>query len=116
MVAVERCARVSLRLPWRRERMPQVPDSAAFELAPDWIAEILSPSTEAVARADKLPIYAREKVQHIWLTDPRLQTLEAFSLDTTSYRLLGTWRGTPAYAFPPSTPWSSSSARCGSER
>jgi Uma2 family endonuclease len=86
---------------WRRERMPHVPESAAFEIAPDWVAEILSPSTEAVDRADKLPIYAREKVAHVWLIDPRLQTLEAFALDSTSYRLLGAWRGPATLRVPP---------------
>jgi Uma2 family endonuclease len=78
-----------------------VPDSAAFELAPDWVAEILSPSTAAVDRADKLPIYTREKVGHVWLIDPRLQTLEALILDAASYRLFGTWRGTARLRIPP---------------
>jgi hypothetical protein len=32
-------------------------------------------------------------VSHVWLLDPRLQTLEAFALDSGAYRLLGTWRG-----------------------
>ena len=41
---------------WRRERMPQVPDVAAFELAPDWICEVLSPSTEAMDRANHLKL------------------------------------------------------------
>ena len=86
---------------WRRERMPRVPDAAAFELSPDWIAEILSPSTAAVDRADKLPIYAREHVGHVWLLDPRLQTLEALALDSSAYRLLGTWRGDARAHIPP---------------
>src|SRR6187200_1309348 len=29
---------------WRRERMPEVPDAAWFELAPDWACEVISPS------------------------------------------------------------------------
>src|SRR5512142_1943672 len=33
---------------WRRERMPQLPDVAAFELAPDWVCEVLSASTQAI--------------------------------------------------------------------
>lgn len=86
---------------WRRERMPEVPDSAAFELAPDWLAEVLSPSTEAIDRADKLPIYARERVQHVWLLDPRLQTLELFDLHGARYELVGTWRGNATVRVPP---------------
>lgn len=79
---------------WRRTRMPEVPDTAAFDIAPDWVAEILSPSTAAVDRVQKLPIYARENVSHVWLIDPRLQTLEAFALAGTRYQLLGAWRST----------------------
>src|SRR5450432_475118 len=78
---------------WRRERMPELPDAAAFELGPDWVCEVLSPSTAATDRADKVPIYLREGVSYVWLVDPLNQTLETFNLDGTSYRLLGTWRG-----------------------
>ena len=31
---------------WRCARMPEVPDLAAFTLAPDWICEVLSEATE----------------------------------------------------------------------
>ena len=78
---------------WRRERMPQMPSVAAFELAPDWACEVLSPSTEAVDRADKLPIFARERVPHVWLVDPIVQTLEVFRLDGETSRTIATWRG-----------------------
>jgi len=79
---------------WRRERMPELPEGAAFELAPDWLCEVLSPSTAAIDRADKIPIYLREGVSFVWLVDPSTQTLEAFGREGTSYRLLGAWRGT----------------------
>jgi Uma2 family endonuclease len=77
---------------WRRERMPELPDAASFELAPDWVCEVLSPSTAAIDRAEKLPIYARERVAHAWLVDPLTRTLEAFRLDGGRWVLLGTWR------------------------
>src|SRR5437667_6517507 len=47
---------------WRRERMPVFPSVAAFELAPDWVCEVLSPSTARIDRARKLHVYAREGV------------------------------------------------------
>ena len=78
---------------WRRERMPELPDAAAFELAPDWVCEVLSPSTAAVDRADKLPIYAREGVRHAWLLDPVATTLEVLRLEGGGRRLVATWRG-----------------------
>jgi Uma2 family endonuclease len=77
---------------WRRERMPELPDATAFELAPDWICEVLSPSTAATDRAEKLPIYAREHVGHVWLVDPIAKTLEACHLESGRWVLLGTWR------------------------
>jgi Uma2 family endonuclease len=66
---------------WRRERMPEMPDTAYASLAPDWICEVLSPSTEQLDREEKMPIYAREGVRHAWLVDPIARTLEVFTLD-----------------------------------
>lgn len=77
---------------WRRERMSALPTSSAFELAPDWVCEVLSPSTASIDRTDKLPIYARERVAHVWLVDPLLQTLEVLRLDGAGYRIVGAWR------------------------
>jgi Uma2 family endonuclease len=81
---------------WRRERMSVLPQASAFELAPDWVCEVLSPSTASSDRAVKVPIYARENVTHVWLVDPVLQTLEVLRLDGPGYRLVGTWRGDAA--------------------
>lgn len=78
---------------WRRERMPQIPmDAAAFELAPDWVCEVLSKSTEAIDRAEKLPIYAEERVAHVWFVDPSVRTLEVLRLDGETYRVIHIWR------------------------
>jgi len=65
---------------WRRERMPAVPNVPFFTLAPDWVCEVVSPSTEAIDRAEKMRIYAREGVRHAWLVDPIARTLEVFRL------------------------------------
>ena len=75
---------------WRRERMPAVPDVAYFTLVPDWICEVLSPSTESIDRGKKLTIYAREGVQHAWLLNPLLQTLEVWRLVSQRWSLVGT--------------------------
>ena len=65
---------------WRRERMPELPEIAWFELAPDWVCEILSPATARTDRILKMPLYARQAVQHLWLVDPDLRTLEVYTL------------------------------------
>jgi Uma2 family endonuclease len=78
---------------WRRERLPQIPADAYFTLPPDWIAEVLSPSTAAVDRGEKLPIYARERVGHVWFVEPLARTLEILRLDGDTYRLVTTLHG-----------------------
>jgi Uma2 family endonuclease len=55
---------------WRRERMPELPEAAFFELAPDWVCEVISPSTGALDRAKKVPRYGHARVRHMWLVDP----------------------------------------------
>jgi Uma2 family endonuclease len=75
---------------WRRERMPEMPDTAAFDLAPDWVCEVLSPSTAKLDRAQKLPVYARARVVHVWLVDPLERYLELLRLERESYLIVGT--------------------------
>jgi Uma2 family endonuclease len=78
---------------WRRERMPVAPQTAFISLAPDWVCEVISPTTEKLDRADKLPIYARERVAHAWLVNPLARTLEIFALEGSRWALLGTFAG-----------------------
>jgi Uma2 family endonuclease len=78
---------------WRRERMSRVPDAAFITLAPDWVGEILSPSTAAFDRAKKLRVYAREGVGHVWLIDPVARTLELLQLQSGRWSILGTHIG-----------------------
>ena len=78
---------------WRRERMPHLPDTAYFSIPPDWICEILSPSTAQLDRAKKLAIYAREQVPFAWLIDPSLGTLEVLRLDGGRWTILGAHYG-----------------------
>jgi Uma2 family endonuclease len=65
---------------WRIERMPSVPDSAYIDMAPDWVCEILSPSTRAKDIGPKREAYARIGVGHLWHVDPPALTLETFEL------------------------------------
>jgi Uma2 family endonuclease len=76
---------------WRRERMPVVEEAAYFTLAPDWVCEVLSPGTAKTDRADKLPIYAREQVSHVWLVDPAARTLEILRREGSRWLLVGVW-------------------------
>jgi Uma2 family endonuclease len=88
---------------WRRERMPRVPEEPYFELAPDWLCEVLSPSTEARDRTDKLPIYGAAGVQWVWLLNPALRTLEVLGRTEGRWALHGTYRGDVAVRAEPFT-------------
>ena len=86
---------------WRHERMPKVPNVAYFELAPDWVCEVVSPTTGRLDRVRKMPVYAREHVRHLWLVDPILRTLEVYRLDGARWIVASTHGGQePARAEP----------------
>lgn len=74
---------------WRRERMPVLPDEAYFTLAPDWVCEVLSPSTNKYDRSRKLRIYAEAGVAHAWLVDPVERTLEVLRLKDGVWTIVG---------------------------
>lgn len=79
---------------WRRERPPHVPEElTAFELAPDWICEVLSAATSTLDRVRKMPVYAREGVQFAWLLEPIQRTLEVFQSQGQQWHTVGTWEG-----------------------
>jgi Uma2 family endonuclease len=78
---------------WRRERLPHLPEEAFFSLAPDWVCEVLSPSTAAMDRGKKLKIYAREAVSHVWLVDAIAQTLEILRLEAGRWTIISIWAG-----------------------
>jgi Uma2 family endonuclease len=75
---------------WRRERLPAVSTGAYPAVTPDWVCEVLSPSTENIDRAKKLAIYAREGVAYAWLVEPLQQTLEVLRLESGRWSLLAT--------------------------
>jgi Uma2 family endonuclease len=78
---------------WRRSRLPHAPETAFVSLPPDWICEVLSPSTATIDRAKKLRVYAREQVAHAWLIDPIARTLEVLRLENGRWTILATHVG-----------------------
>jgi Uma2 family endonuclease len=65
---------------FRVDRMPELPETAYFPLPPDWVCEVLSPSTEEHDRKTKMPFYAHNGVPWAWLVDPIARTLEVYVL------------------------------------
>jgi len=79
---------------WRRERFPGLHDDPAYlSVAPDWLCEVLSPSTESFDRAKKLPVYAAAGVGHAWLVHPIHRTLEVLRLHGGAWRTVSTHVG-----------------------
>ncbi len=79
---------------WRRSRLPAIPPTAFFTLAPDWICEVLSPSTTSFDRVKKMRVFAAEGVGHAWLVDPVARTLEVYRLAEGRWVLLSAHEGT----------------------
>lgn len=86
---------------WRTERLPRLPSTAYVEMPPDWLAEILSPSTQALDRTEKLAIYAQFGVKHCWYIDPVARTLEVLALANGKWVINSTFRDNATVAAPP---------------
>lgn len=83
---------------WRAGRLidREDEDEPFITVVPDWVCEILSPGTLRIDRMKKMPIFAREKVGHVWLVDPREKTVEVFRFEGKGYALVGTFGGDEA--------------------
>lgn len=78
---------------WRIERLPEFPDVTAWTVTPDWVCEVISPSTVRLDRMRKLPSYGRFGVQYAWLADPILRTIEVFRLIDGNWVFRGVFGG-----------------------
>lgn len=86
---------------WRRERLSAPITKAYMDVAPDWICEVLSPSTELYDRGDKRAIYAQSGVGHLWLVDPRPQLLEVSENQNGKWLLTDVYSGEDDVKAPP---------------
>jgi Uma2 family endonuclease len=80
---------------WRRDRLAEapLPEEPFLRLAPDWVCEVLGPSSVALDRTRKLPVYARAGVSQVWLVDPVARTLECFQRVKRGWLLVSTHEG-----------------------
>jgi Uma2 family endonuclease len=86
---------------WRRERMPQAPETAWFELRPDWACEVLSPTTAILDRTRKQEIYREHGVPWLWFVDPVSRTVEALRVSGQDLVVAGTSGGDGEARIPP---------------
>ena len=74
---------------WKVERYPEEEPHNWISVVPDWICEVLSPSSLKRDRMDKMPIYARHGVAYFWLIDPIARTLDVFRLENGRWVVSG---------------------------
>lgn len=74
---------------WRRERFPLSEETNWISVTPDWVCEVLSPSTLRVDKIRKMPLYAQSGVLHFWLIDPLARTLDVFRLESGQWVVAG---------------------------
>jgi len=70
---------------WRRDRTPNRPSGWPVRERPDWVCEILSPSTAARDVGPKLRTYHRHGVEHLWIVDPENRTLTIYRHGSDGY-------------------------------
>lgn len=86
---------------WRRETLPKLPATAFIETPPDWLCEVLSPSTQQFDRTDKLAVYAAFGVGHCWYVDPVAKTLEVLALTGGKWLIAATFKDADLVTAPP---------------
>ena len=86
---------------WRRERQPRLPEAAYFEVAPDWVCEVLSPGTGLVDRTRKQRIYREHGVEWLWFVEPGARTVEVWHRSGADWVLALVSGGTEKARLPP---------------
>ncbi len=85
----------------RVERIPNLPDTAYFETAPEWACEFLSPSTRRVEKGAKRVIDAEISAAHFWYIDQLTHTflddddVAALPFDAVPFSLGALWPVAP---------------------
>jgi Uma2 family endonuclease len=78
---------------WRRDRMPEYPETSGCNIVPDWVCEVLAPTFGRVDRGRKAPAYARKNVEYLWLIDPLGEFIEVKHLKNGRWRDEGFFGG-----------------------
>lgn len=73
---------------YRRDRIKVKPTGRPIAARPDWVCEILSPSSAKTDRVEKLQTYFAAGVPHYWLVDPIEGSLEIFRRTELAYALV----------------------------
>ena len=86
---------------WRVDKLPRKQARAFSHIVPDWVCEVLSPTTRHIDLGRKSDIYAREGVTHLWIVDPDARTLQASALSAGSWLPVATLSEAETVSVPP---------------
>jgi Uma2 family endonuclease len=76
---------------WRRNRLPRLPRNEPIRMVPDWVCEILSPTTRRHDLLIKVPYYAKVGVSYLWLVDLEARVLTAQRLESGKWLTIGAY-------------------------
>lgn len=86
---------------WRKEALPELPDDWPVPIRPDWVCEVLSPTTAAYDRGAKASAYAQAGVPWYWIVDPVERTVEVLELVSGRWTICGVYTDGAQLAMPP---------------
>lgn len=86
---------------WLRERLPNPGEVRPIRVSPDWVCEVLSPSTTKYDRGIKRSLYHEHGAGHYWIVDPEARLVEVFVRGDETWSLHGTFDESMAVALPP---------------
>lgn len=86
---------------WRKERTSGIAEKAWIETSPDWLCEVLSPSTEKYDRSDKQRIYATYSVGHVWHVNPIAKLLEVYERQNKAWLQTHVFKDQETVSAPP---------------
>jgi Uma2 family endonuclease len=72
----------------KHARLPQPDERGVVTVVPDWICEVLSPSTAYLDQGKKRRAYHHAGVEHYWLVDPTNRTLTVLERAERDYLIL----------------------------
>jgi Uma2 family endonuclease len=70
---------------WRRDRVAARPTGRPIRVRPDWVCEVLSPSTAHRDLGEKMQTLRQREVPHYWIVDPEHETLTVYRWTREGY-------------------------------
>ena len=76
---------------WKKERFLKPKSQNWVSVTPDWVCEVISPSSFRHDRITKMGLYAKHRIPYFWLIDPRDRLLQVFKLEAGGWLIIGNY-------------------------